>query len=195
MEYFKGEVLGRKVVFRDMVEEDVETIVRYWHESDSRFLQSLGADLSKLGSRDSTRERLRNSLGPPSQPSRAYFVIVTEGELLAYTNLNFRSECEACAHFHVLKHVARVKAIMYVLFPEVMKTFFSRFQLQRIEMQTLPENKSIDRLLRHFGLAPSSQFVESPDGFARAGDLNIWEVSRNSGIGRPQKEDESYRKA
>jgi RimJ/RimL family protein N-acetyltransferase len=176
MDHFKAEVFGKKLVLRDLIEDDVDTIVGYWHDGDATFLNSLGADVSKLGSRDGTRERLLTSLQEASQPSKAYFLVVSETERLAYTNLNFRSGTEACAHFHVLKHTARVRAIMYVLFPEVIKTFFSRFRLERIEMQTLPENKNIDRLLRRFGLASRRAFLDNPDGFARRGELNIWEL-------------------
>src|SRR5262249_46785271 len=147
MEHLRRTVFGETIVVRDLIKDDIETIVDYWHESDHGFLYSLGADLSKLTSRDSTRQRLLSSLSKGPEPSRAYFVITSGGSILAYTNLNFRSSNEACAHFHVLKRTARVKAAMYVLFPDIMRAFFSLFPLQRIEMQTLPENHSIDRLL------------------------------------------------
>ena len=141
MDHFKAEVFGQKLVLRDMVEDDVETIVGYWHDGDPAFLRSFGADISRLGPRDATRERLLTSLQEGLQPGRAYFLVASEAERLAYTNLNFRSATEACAHFHVLKRTAKVRAIMYVLFPEVIKIFFSRFQLERIEMQLFPRTR------------------------------------------------------
>jgi RimJ/RimL family protein N-acetyltransferase len=180
MEHFKTEAFGSKVVFRDLIEVDVETIVRYWHDTDPAFLRSLGADLSKLEPREATRERLLKSVRRKSVPAKAYFVFESEAELLAYTNLNFRTESDACAHFHLLKRTPRIKAIMYVLFPRVIYTFFTRFPLQRIEMQTLPENRNIDRLLKRFHLTPTRKFMDNPDGFGRAGELNIWELTRSN---------------
>src|SRR5262245_17551952 len=179
MDYFKAEIFGKSLVIRDMVEDDVETIVRYWHDGNSKFLYSLGADPSKLVSRDATRERLHASLRKSIQPNKAYFVVAAETELLAYTNLSFRSESEACAHFHVLQRTPRVKATMYVLFPNMVKLFFAQFRLERIEMQTLPENRNIDRLLRRFGLKARRAFLDNPDGFGRPGELNIWELRKN----------------
>src|SRR2546423_14544667 len=123
MDHLKKEIFGREVVFRDLVEDDIETIVRYWHDSDPSFLYSLGADLSKFTSRESTRERLLAYLKGSIQPARVYFVIASDTELLAYTNLNFRSKSEACAHFHVLKRTPQTKGIMYILFPEVLEHF------------------------------------------------------------------------
>jgi len=179
MEHLRHTVFGQTISVRDLIEDDIETIVDYWHPSDPDFLSSLGADLSKLTSRDATRHRLLSSLANGSERSRAYFVIVSGASILGYTNLNFRSANEACAHFHVLKRTAKVKAAMYAIFPDMMRAFFSLFPLQRIEMQTLPENRSIDRLLQHFGLKPRRAFLMQPDGFGRAGEFNIWEIHRD----------------
>ena len=170
MDYLRTEILGRQVVFRDLRPDEVETIVNYWHDGDPDFLYSLGVDPAKLVSRDATRERILS-------PGRVYFVIELNGDLVAYTNLNFRSQSEACAHFHALKPTARVKAVMYVLFPNVIRTLFSCFPLARIEMQTLPANRNIDRLLRRFGLEPRRKFIAHPDGLARPGELDIWELT------------------
>ena len=175
MDYLKTEVFGRNVVFRDLLPDEVDTIVSYWHDGDPDFLYSLGLDPAKLVSRNATRERILS-------PGRAYFVIEVDGELVAYTNLNFRSESEACAHFHVLKPSARVKAVMYVVFPDVIQTFFSCFPLARIEMQTLPENRSISRMLRRFGLKSRREFLSNPDGLSRPGELHIWELKRSSAV-------------
>jgi hypothetical protein len=179
MEHFRSAIFGQTIVFRDLMETDIETIVDYWHGSDPGFLQSLGADLSKLTSRSATRERLSLTLNRGPEAHRAYFVIASERELLAYTNLNFRSTTDACAHFHVLKRTSKVKATAYVVFPDVMRAFFSLFPLERIEMQTLPENRNIDQLLQRFGLQPRRAFMTQPDGFARPGELNIWEIRRD----------------
>ncbi len=175
MDYLKAEIFGSNIVFRDLIPDEVNTIVRYWHDEDPDFLYSLGLDPAKLVSRNATRERILS-------PGRAYFVIEVDGKLAAYTNLNFRSESEACAHFHVLKPGARIKAVTYVLFPDVIRTFFLRFPLARIEMQTRPENRNIARLLRRFGLTPRREFLNNPDGLARPGELDVWELKRGSAL-------------
>lgn len=179
MDHFTTTIFGKTIVLRDLVEDDIEAIVSYWHDGDPAFLHSLGADPAKLVSRETTRERLLSSLDPIGLPAKAYFVLSSGRDLLAYTNLNFRSASEAFAHFHVLHTGFRIKAVMYVLFPEVVRTFFSRFPLERIEMQTRHDNRNIDRLLRRFGLTPRQEFLDTPDGFGRAGNFNIYELKRS----------------
>jgi len=180
VDHFRSKIFDKTIVIRDMAQQDVETIVRYWHDGDPTFLNSLGLDASKLVSRATTRERLLASVQGSLRSNRSYFVVADGTELLAYTNLNFRSESEACAHFHVLRRTARVKATMFVLFPAVITMFFNRFPLERIEMQTLPENSNIGRLLRRFGLSPRRTFLDNPDSLGRPGELNIWELKRNA---------------
>src|SRR5262245_63370533 len=98
MEHLRHTVFGQTIAVRYLIEKDIETIVDYLHASDPDFLSSLGADLSKLTSRDATRQRLQSSLSNGPQRSRAYFVIASGASILGYTNLNFRSADEACAH-------------------------------------------------------------------------------------------------
>jgi len=179
MEYVTRNFYGLKVTLRDLEEGDIETIVDYWHESDPAFLQSLGVDLNKLSSKEETRRRLWSSLAADqSPPSRAYFVVTAGDELLIYTNLNFASAEEACAHFHVLKPGLRSKGVSYFLFPEAIRVFFERFPIQKLVMQTSPHNEKINRLLRRFSLTPQRAFLEKPDGMARAGEFNIYEICR-----------------
>jgi RimJ/RimL family protein N-acetyltransferase len=178
MEHLSREVLGQTIVVRDLMEKDIETLVGYWHDSDPGFLYSLGVDLAKLSSRSETRERFLSSLTQGSSASRAYFVFDSGDELLAYTNLNFRSATEACAHFHVLKRTLRVRGITYLLLPDIIRMFFSVFPLENVEMQTLPENRGIDRLLQRFGLTAQRKFLDQPDGFAKPGELNVWKITR-----------------
>jgi RimJ/RimL family protein N-acetyltransferase len=175
MEHSIREALGKTIVIRDLMEKDIETLVRYWHDSDPGFLYSLGVDLANLRSRSETCERLLASLTQRS--SRAYFVMDIGEELVAYANLNFRSATEACAHFHVLKRTSRVKGMVYLLLPDIIRIFFSVFPLEKVEMQTLPENHGIDRLLQRFGLKAQRKFLDQPDGFARPGDLNVWKIT------------------
>ena len=82
--------------------------------------------------------------------------------------------------YHCARTYPTYPSAAYLLFPEVLATFFLLFPLERIEMQTHRDNKKIDRLLRRFGLTPRQEFLSAPDGLARAGDFNIYEVRRRA---------------
>src|SRR5690242_20212181 len=61
-EYARIRIDDCDVVLRDLVNGDIEPIVRYWHESDPAFLQGMGVDLNKLVSPDATRQRFEGAL-------------------------------------------------------------------------------------------------------------------------------------
>jgi len=169
----------REVIIRDIEESDVETLVSYWHDSDPAYLSSLGVNLEKRTSRDQTRRRFLSSLpGPRTNPERATFIVTAAGQLVAYTNLNFKSMDEVYVHFHTLERSSFVKALVYFLFPDMLRILFSCFPITRLTMQTARDNLNINRFLGKFGLVPKSVYLSTPDGMARAGQFHVYEIPR-----------------
>lgn len=74
---------------RDLCIEDLGEIVRFWHESGDDFLDYLGIDRLRLGSRDDTFERFRRAIpaGDQSQQNLA-FAITLDSQFAGYTLLN-----------------------------------------------------------------------------------------------------------
>ena len=170
---------GRDVVIRDIEEGDVETLVSYWHDSDPAYLASLGVDLSKLAAREVTRSRFLASRPDAPEPrERATFVVTADGQLVAYTNLNFKTLDEVYVHVHTLARNSLAKALAYALFPQMIKIFFERFPITRLTMQTSPQNRNINRFLGSFGLTPERLHLDQPDGMARPGEFNVYEIPR-----------------
>jgi RimJ/RimL family protein N-acetyltransferase len=170
---------GHEVVIRNVEEGDVETLVSYWHDNDPAYLKSLGVDVSKLAAREVTRSRFLSSLpDAPGPRERATFVVTADGQLVAYTNLNFKSLDEVYVHVHTLARSSLAKALVYALFPRMVKIFFESYPITRLTMQTSPENQNINRFLTSFGLTPERVYIESPDGMARPGEFNVYDIPR-----------------
>jgi RimJ/RimL family protein N-acetyltransferase len=171
----------RQVVIRDVEERDLDTLVSYWHDNDLAYLKSLGVDVSKLAAREVTRSRFLSSLPDAPRPrERATFVVTADDELVAYTNLNFKSLDEAYVHVHTLARNSLAKALAYALFPQMVTIFFASYPITRLLMQTSPENQNINRLLTRFGLTPERVYIEKPDGMARPGEFNVYEIPRTA---------------
>ena len=182
MIHYRTEFRGKEVFIRDLEQRDVEILVRYWHESPVPFLQSLGVDLAKLRSPAETRQRLLNSIlndGDGSR-SRVYYIVEAGNQVIAYTNLNLGSveSGEGCAHFHVLTPNLWAKAVCYVLFPEGMRIFFKTVPVDRIVFQISPQNRNIARMLDRFNLQSRLVRLEVPDGMARPGLFNVYEIHK-----------------
>ncbi len=184
MIHYQVQFRGKAVCIRDTEERDVDSIVAYWHQSAPSFLRSLGVDLSKLKSPVETRERFLNSLpdAGPSRP-RATLVVAADGELISYANLNIRSSDEAYGHFHILNGGFSARGLAYLLFPAAIQIFFDVLPLRRVLFQTSPENFNINRMLESFGLKPQRVHIDVPDGMARPGAFNFYEIWRDDAKG------------
>ena len=181
MEYFRTCFYDTEVTVRDIEEADVQTLVDYWHGSDSEYLRSLGVDVTKLVSQEETRNRFLSSV-PPSQSDqrRATFIVASSEQIIGYTNLHIVSPEEVYAHIHILQKGIRSKGLAYVLFLEMLRIFFSCLPIEKLIFQTSPENKSLHRLIQRFGFTPTRAYLSNPDGMARAGEFHIYEISRES---------------
>jgi hypothetical protein len=181
MIHYRTRFRGKEVFIRDLEQRDVDLLVRYWHESPVPFLKSLGVDLAKLKSPAETRQRLLSFIPNGGGPrSRVYYIVESENQAIAYTNLNLGSgeSDEGVAHFHVLIPSLWAKAVCYVLFPEGMRLFFSAAPVARIVFQISPDNLNIARMLEHFNLQGRLVRLEVPDGMARPGLFNVYEIHK-----------------
>ncbi len=179
MIHYGTQFRGRKVWIRDIEERDVEPLVQYWHHSPPAFLKSLGVDLSKLKTPEETRRRFQESIPRGAAPrSCVSYIVESEKTLIAYTNLNVHALDEAYAHFHVLAASVRARAVCYVLFPKGMQIFFDTVPVNKIFFQTSPENQNVKRMLESFGLKCHQMCVDAPDGMARPGLFNVYEIDK-----------------
>ncbi len=49
-------------VIRDLIADDIEDLVRYWHHSGSENLEFLGVECIKVGTPEDTRQRFLHSI-------------------------------------------------------------------------------------------------------------------------------------
>jgi RimJ/RimL family protein N-acetyltransferase len=171
----EAEVLGRRVTARPLREEDLDTLVAYWHESPIEYLQSLGVDPRKLGSPAETRERL--GAGLEGSSGALCVVAEMEGEVVAYSNLVVGEEDTAYGHLHTLRDDPVVRRAVYELFPRVTAMALERLEVTRLRFEASTDNLGINRYLQSFGLKPRRLLIEEPDGMARPGEFNVYELS------------------
>src|SRR4051794_32577880 len=74
---------------RDLCRDDVDHVVRYWHDNDEEYLDRLGIDRARLGTRADTAQRYLRALrtGDGEQRTMA-FAITVDGRFVGYTLLN-----------------------------------------------------------------------------------------------------------
>ena len=180
--YASVQVSDRTIELRDIQEEDVAPIVRYWHDSDHRYLESLGVDINKLRTREETAALFKKSLRATRAPfDRATLVFSDNEKAIGYTNLNYRDEGVAYAHVHILYPEYLGLGFMSELFQPAVRVFFTEFPTRELRFETSTTNARINRYLEKVGMVVSkTEYVENPDGMARAGLFNLYVVTKES---------------
>jgi RimJ/RimL family protein N-acetyltransferase len=102
--------------FRDLVEDDLEAIVRYWYDSGDEYLAFLGIDKARLGTEEDTRARFHRALrsGDPDQRCMA-FAITLDDRFVGYTLLNRYTPDSNFSHWHLTDPAARKTGISTAL--------------------------------------------------------------------------------
>lgn len=175
------EIDGVRVVARRLHLHDLDALVAYWHDSPLEYLASLGVDTRKLGSREQTRARVARGLGHDRKA--VTFVAEIEGEIVAYTNVRVIEPDRACAHFHTLRRDSVVRRAAYAFFADVMRAAGEQLHVSHVRFETSVANRGINGFLQSFGLQPRRVRLAHPDGLARAGDFNVYELTVGGGAG------------
>jgi RimJ/RimL family protein N-acetyltransferase len=178
MEHYRLDWDGKALVIRDMERGDVDALVDYWHAATPEYIRSIGALPDKLRSRPETAAAFLRSLEyQPGQPGRVTFVVQHEHELIGYTHLNIDETLTAYAHVHVISPRARRRGLGRLLF-RAMIAVFATCGIERLYFQAAPENRDINNLLAKFGLTAEQIHLDLPDGMARPGRFNLYEIDK-----------------
>jgi hypothetical protein len=152
------------------------TLVDYWHDSEPGYLAALGVDLAKLGTPEETYARFAAGLRHGKTRSALTVVADLEGEIVAYANLRVVAPDTACAHLHTLRQEASIRKAVYRFYPLVSVAVLDDLKVSRLRFEASVGNRGINRYLQSFGLQPTRTYLEQPDGLARVGEFNIYEI-------------------
>jgi hypothetical protein len=166
-------------VVRDMNAEDVESIVDYWFTSSGEFLDFMGIDKERLGTRTDTRQRFLAAIrtGDPAQKSFA-LAIAIGGKVMGYTLLNRYAPDVNYSHWHITNPDLRASGISTALYPHRIKAYFDLVPIERLIHQTRTRNIAVNRMLDKYVRVAETCHVENPDGVALAGEFHLRYVLR-----------------
>jgi RimJ/RimL family protein N-acetyltransferase len=163
----------------DLPEDDVDAIVRYWHEASDAHLDFLGIDRDRLGRPSDTRARFQRALrtGNPDQATIA-FAIRLDGLLVGHTLLNRYAPETNYSHWHIIAPERRAAGISTALYPHRIKLYFDLYPLERLTHQTRTRNLAVNRMLDKFVPVAETRHIDNPDGVALPGEFHLRYVTR-----------------
>lgn len=164
---------------RDLESNDLDAIVRFWFDSGDDFLDFLGIDRLRLGTRDDTRERFRRAIptGDENQRSLA-FAITLDDELAGYTLLNCYAPDTNYSHWHIMNPDLRGAGLSTALYPHRIKTYFDLAPIRRLIHQTRTRNIAVNQMLDKWVPITETRYIEDPDGVALPGEFHLRYVFR-----------------
>ena len=166
-------------VLRALAAEDVEDVVRFWHETGDELLDFLGIDRSRLGTREDTHQRFLRAIpsGDPAQMNLA-FAIDVDGTLSGYTLLNRYSPEVNYSHWHIIRPELRGAGLSSALYPCRIKMYFDAAPLQCLIHQTRTRNIAVNRMLDKWVPIAETRHIDDPDGVALPGEFHLRYVRR-----------------
>lgn len=181
MELFSLDLRGHRIAARDMVEDDVETFVRYWHDGGAD-LEFLGIDPGKLGTREDTRERFRQFCrrGEPKDVAVG-FTFCRDDAVIGFTNINILGRRQGYLHVHLTDPTARrqgiLSAILQHSLPVLAGHVLVEYPIDGLVLETRTRNVGITKVVRGAGLTPRfTGHLADPDGLAGPGEFAVFHL-------------------
>jgi RimJ/RimL family protein N-acetyltransferase len=172
----------RSVSVRDLSEADIPFVLDYWFRSPPGFIETLGADPTKLPAEaqfaDSLRQRVRMN-GTLAASKLSSLAILCNGQFVGFHNLSPLVEGEfGVFHAHISQPEFRRRGVAACSYPQACRVFLQRFDLTRILFKTPVQNVGAIRVKEKLGI----RFIgeERVDfGIIRPGTLaRVYELTR-----------------
>jgi hypothetical protein len=159
---------------KDLTRADIPAIADYWLLSPDEFLNAMGIDRARLGSREDIHRRFSSAIraGSAAQASIALAITLDE-RFIGYTLLNRYSAEVNYSHWHIIDAHLRGCGISTALYPHRIKAYFDLAPISRLIHQTRTRNVGVNRMLDKFIPVSETKYVEHPDGVALPGEFHI----------------------
>jgi RimJ/RimL family protein N-acetyltransferase len=176
----------RSVSVRDLSEADIPLVLDYWFRSPPGFVESLGADPTKLPIEtefaDTLGRRIRSNQGLASSKLNS-LAILHEGRFVGFHNLNPLVEGDfGVFHAHIARPELRRRGVAECSYPQACRVFLQRFDLKRILFKTPAQNLGAIRVKEKLGIRFIGEEVVD-FGIIRAGTLaKVYELTREEAL-------------
>jgi RimJ/RimL family protein N-acetyltransferase len=172
----------RSVSVRDLSEADIPFVLEYWFRSPPGFIESLGADPTKLPAEaqfaDSLRQRVLLNAGL-DRSRLTSLAVLHEGQFVGFHNLSPLVEGDfGVFHAHISQPEFRRRGVAECSYPQACRVFLQRFDLKRILFKTPAQNAGAIRVKEKLGIRfIGEELVDF--GIIRPGTLaKVYELTR-----------------
>ncbi|MCF8245970.1 MAG: GNAT family N-acetyltransferase [Saprospiraceae bacterium] len=169
-----------KLSVREISSGDIDAIANYWLNADADYLRGMGAEKTKLPSREQWHQMLSAQLAEGYPEKQAYAIIwELNGQPIGHSNVNkivFGEE--AYLHLH-LWHPAHRKGGHGLAFLKMtIPFFFKNMQLKRLYCEPFALNPAPNRTLPKLGFSFVKNYVTTPGSINFEQEVNLWVLEK-----------------
>ncbi|MBK9320584.1 MAG: GNAT family N-acetyltransferase [Bacteroidetes bacterium] len=157
----------------------IPMIVKYWLESDAKYLMSLGVDLKKLPSGEKLTGMLMQQLELPLALKKSYCIIwMLNDKPVGHSNLNpVTFGEEAFMHLHLWNSDERNKGLGIAFLKLTIPVFFSAMQIKKLYCEPYALNDAPNKILNKFGFNFVKEYITTPGSLNFEQSVKRWELS------------------
>jgi RimJ/RimL family protein N-acetyltransferase len=163
---------------REMHKSDIDSIIHYWLGADTSFLEGMGADITKMPSREEWAEMLEEQVRTPIKEKKSYCIIwLLGGVPVGHSNINkiVYGE-EAYMHLHLWKSNLRKKGIGTELVRLTLPYFFENFKLKILYCEPYALNPAPNKTLQKAGFELVKEYTTIPGWINFEQPVKRWQL-------------------
>jgi len=165
---------------REIELKDIDLIADYWLRSDADYLLDMGADISKLPTRNEFCKMLVEQINLPIKDKKSYALIwELNGKQVGHSNVNgIEYGKHATMHLHLWKSDSRKKGIGTVLVKKSLPFYFENLEIQKLVCEPYALNPAPNRTLKKVGFEFEKKYTTVPGSINFEQEVNRWKLSK-----------------
>ena len=165
---------------REIQEDDIHLITRYWLDADETFLSGMGADISLLPSEAEWKTMLLRQVQTPIEEKQSYCIIwQVNGEPVGHSNVNkIIFGKEAYMHLHIWNDKGRQKGYGTTFVKKTLPYFFTRLELEMLYCEPYALNPAPNKTLEKLGFRFEKEYITIPGSINFEQPVKRWVLSR-----------------
>ncbi len=173
---------------RLMTAEDIPFALDYWMNSTDDYLRSMGADPSKMPSRQGFEKMLQGQLDVPMKDKKGLATIWLVNNMpVGHNNVNqINFGKDAKMHLHIWNPENRKKGWGVELLRHSIPHFFQHLQLENLLCEPYALNPAPNRILTKMGFEFIKEYNTTPGAINFQQDVRQYKLSRDKFKSDPQ---------
>ena len=165
---------------RELQSADIEPITDYWLNADTDYLRGMGADISKLPTREEWHKMLSTQIGQDYAEKQAYAIIwLLGGQPIGHSNINkIVFGVEAYLHLHIWQPEFRKDGHGQAFLEMSIPFFFKNMRLKRLYCEPYALNPAPNRTLQKLGFTFVKNYVTTPGWINFEQEVKLWVLEK-----------------